>query len=151
MTYEKLTYGGTDCNSYLYFSFDAGFFDTGRISAELNLEPTSISVKKDPVPKSTSWMYRIEVVNGVDLETSLDRILDVFESKIATINRLKQELQVDTWLQFVIYIDIEPDSSTPYFGLNRRAVEFLSQTNTRVDFDLYKSDTIGLLNKVKGK
>jgi hypothetical protein len=49
----------------------------------------------------------------------------------------------------VIDIDINPDSSTPYFGLNKRTIDFLGRTKTEVDFDLYKADTIGLLNNLK--
>jgi hypothetical protein len=47
----------------------------------------------------------------------------------------------------VIDIDINPDSSTPYFGLNKRTIDFLAKTESNVDFDLYKTDTIGILEK----
>lgn len=48
------------CNNYLYFSFDEESFDTEIITTELGIEPTSVMIKKDPVPKSTSWKYKIE-------------------------------------------------------------------------------------------
>src|SRR5690606_14598831 len=140
------TYSGTECNNYLYFSFDSDIFDTDVISKELGIEPTSVMIKKDPVPKSTSWMHKIEAGNDIDLETHLEKLIDIFEPKIETINRLKDELNLETRLQFVIDIDINPDASTPYFGLNKRTIDFLSKTETEVDFDLYKADTIGLLN-----
>jgi len=146
MTYQKLTYSGTECNNYLYFSFDAEFFDVDVLTRELKLEPTSVMVKKNPVPKSTSWMYRIDAGNDIDLETHLEKLIDIFENKVEEINRLKVKLKLDTRLQFVIDIDINPDSSTPYFGLNKRTINFLGKTGTEVDFDLYKADTIGLLN-----
>ena len=62
------------------------------------------------------------------------------------INEIKGKYDLTTRIQFVIDIDINPESSTPYFGLNKRTVEFLAKTGTEVDFDPYKSDTIGLLN-----
>jgi hypothetical protein len=148
MTYEKLTYSGTQCNNYLYFSFDADFFDVDDVTNELQLVPTSVMIKKEPVPKSTSWMYRIDAGADIDLEIHLDKLIDIFESKVDKINRLKEKLKLKTRLQFVIYIDIYPDASTPYFGLNKRTIDFLSQTGTEVDFDLYKADTIGLLNNL---
>jgi hypothetical protein len=145
MTFEKLTYSGTECNNYLYFSFYSDMFDTEFITTELGIEPTSAMIKKDPVPKSTSWMYKIEVGNEINLEIHIEKLIDIFESKIEIINRLKKELNLETRLQFVIDIDINPDSSTPYFGLNKRTIDFLGKTETEVDFDLYKADTTGLL------
>jgi len=143
---EKLTYSGNECNNYLYFSFDAEYFDTKRITEELDLEPTSVSFKKEPIPKSTAWKYKIEAGNEIDLETPLEKLIDIFEPKIEAINQLKRDLNLETRLQFVIDIDINPEASTPYFGLNKRVVDFLSKTETEVDFDLYKADTIGLLD-----
>jgi hypothetical protein len=144
--YEKLTYSGTECNNYLYFSFDSDIFDTEFVTKELGLEPTSLMIKKDPVPKSTAWNYKIEAGNEIDLETPLEKLIDIFEPKIEVINRLKKDLSLETRLLFVIDIDINPNASTPYFGLNKRAIDFLSKTETEVDFDIYKTDTIGIFN-----
>ena len=145
MTYEKLTYSGTECNNYLYFSFNAEYFDTEVITAALRIQPTAVKVKKAPVPKSTSWQYRIDVGNDINLETPLENLVSIFEPKIEDIKQLKKKLNLKTYLQFVIDIDIDPDSSTPYFGFNYRVINFLKETETEVDFDLYKVDTIGLL------
>jgi hypothetical protein len=145
MTYEKLTYSGADCNNYLFFSFDSDFFDTEIVTRELGLEPTSLMIKKDPVPKSTAWKFKIEVGNEIDLEAPLEKLIDIFEPKIEVINGLKRELNLETRLQFVIDIDINPAASTPFFGLNNRTIDFLSKTNSKVDFDLYKADSLGLL------
>jgi len=43
--YKKLTYSGTQCNNYLYFSFDAEFFNTENITDELNIQPTKEKLK----------------------------------------------------------------------------------------------------------
>jgi hypothetical protein len=149
MTYEKLTYSGTECKNYLYFSFDAEFFDIDIVTKELELEPTSVMIKKDPGPKSTSWSYRIDAGSDIDLEIHLEKLIEIFENKVFEINQLKEKLNLETRLQFVIDIDINPDSSTPYFGLNKRIIDFLGKTGTQVDFDLYKTDTIGLLDKYR--
>lgn len=146
MTFEKLTYSGTECNNYLYFSLDSDYFDTDVVTSELGVEPTSLKLKNDQVPKSTSWSYRINVGKEIDLETPLSKLVDLFENKIEEINQLKSQLGLSTRLQFVIDIDINPDASTPYFGLNKRTIDFLSKTGTEVDFDVYKADTIGVFN-----
>jgi hypothetical protein len=143
--YEKLIYSGTECNNYLYFSFNAKYFDTEKITEELNIQPTFVMIKKEPVPKSTAWKYQIDVGDEIDLETPLKTLIDLFENKIEEINGLKSKLGVETRLQFVIDIDIDPEVSTPYFGLNKRTIDFLSKTGTEVDFDIYKADTIGIL------
>jgi len=147
LTYQIITYSGTTCNNYLYFAFDGDFFDTEIITKELGIEPTSVMVKKDPVPKKTSWKYKIEVGKDIVLEPYIERLIDIFESKIADINRIKENFKLETRLIFVLDIDINPDSPTPAFPLNKRVIDFLGRTKTSVDFDLYKADTIGLLNK----
>lgn len=146
MTFEKITYSRTECNNYLYFSFDSDYFDTDIVTTELGIEPTRLMIKKDPVPKSTSWSYRVDVGQEIDLETPLEKLVTLFENKTEEINRLKKELGLTTRLQFVIDIDINPEASTPYFGLNKRTINFLSKTETEVDFDVYKADTIGVFN-----
>jgi hypothetical protein len=146
MTFEKITYSATECNNYLYFSFDSDYFDTDVVTAQLGIEPTSLMIKNDPVPKSTSWKFQIEVGQEIDLETPLEKLVTLFENKTEEINRLKKELGLTSRLQFVIDIDINPEASTPYFGLNKRTINFLSKTETEVDFDVYKADTIGVFN-----
>ena len=147
MTFKELTYSDTKCNNYLYFSFDSDYFDTDAVTAELGIKPTSVKLKNDPVPKSTSWSYRIEVRQEIDLETPLEKLVILFEDKAEQIIRLKKELGLTTKLQFVIDIDINPEASTPYFGLNKRTIDFLSKTETEVDFDVYKVDTIGVFHE----
>lgn len=145
MVFEKLTYSGTECNNYLYFSLDGDYFNTDFITAELGIEPTSLIIKKNPAPKSTSWIYKIDVGQEIDLETPLEKLIILFEKKITEIILLKKKLGLISKLQFVIDIDINPEASTPYFGLNKRVINFLNKTNSEVDFDLYKTDTIGIL------
>ncbi len=151
MSFQKLTYSGTECNNYLYFSFDAEYFDTDIVTDELKIKPTSVMIKKHPVPKSTSWEFRIDAGQDIDLESYVEILIDIFETKVDIINRLKEKLNLETRLQFVIDIDIDTDSSTPYFGLNKRVIDFLGRTKTSVDFDLYKADTMGLLNNLNEK
>lgn len=146
--WQKLTYSGKECNNYLYFAFDGDYFDTKKITEELDIEPTSVMIKKEPVPKSTAWKYQIDAGNEIDLESYLKKLIDIFEPKTKIINGLKEKYDLTTRIQFVIDIDINPESSTPYFGLNNRTVEFLAKTGTEVDFDLYKTDTIGLIEKL---
>lgn len=146
MKFQPLTYSGKKCNNYLYFCFYAEDFAPNQISEALNMQPTSIKIKNDPVPKHTSWNFKINIGNELDLESPLKKLVDKLEPKIRTINDLKERYSLCTILQFVIDIDINPEASTPFFGLNKRTIKFLNLTETEVDFDLYKVDSIGIIN-----
>lgn len=122
--YEKLTYSGTKCDNYLYFAFRADSFDTDVISEALKLQPTSVMIKGDPVPKSTSWKYEVNAGSAIDLVNYIEKLVAVFEPKMEEILQLKKQLNLTTRLQFVIDIDINPESSTPYFGMNKRTIDF---------------------------
>ena len=145
MTFEKLTYSGRECNNYLYFSLNSDFFDPEVITKRLGIQPTSIMIKQNPIPKSTSWDFEIQVGNELDLETPLEKLITIFEPHIEEINQLKSELNLESRIQFVIDIDINPEASTPCLGLNKRTIDFLWKTQSEVEYDIYKADTIGLL------
>lgn len=114
----------------MYFAFNSEEFNPEQIITELNIQPTSIKIKKEPIPKSTSWNFQVNVDEEIDLETPLQKLIDTFEPKIKEINSLKEKYKLETRLQFVIDIDINPESSTPFFGLNKRTINFLNQTET---------------------
>lgn len=148
MPYQKLTYSGTECNNYLYFCLYTDYFDVEIVTKALQLEPTSVKFKQNPVPKATSWKYRINAGAEINLEKYLEMLISIFEPKIDEINKLKENLKLETYVMFVIDIDINPEASTPYFGLNNRTISFLHKTGSTVHFDLYKADTIGLLKNL---
>ncbi|MFD0962690.1 DUF4279 domain-containing protein [Pseudofulvibacter geojedonensis] len=66
----------------------------------------------------------------------LGELIDFLEPKIKVINHLKEKYLLATRIQFVIDINANSDSSTPFFGLNKNAVSFLYKTGTEVDYDL---------------
>ncbi len=147
MAYKKLTYSGTKCNNYIYLSFDGDYFDTALITKKLEIEPTSVRLKTEPIPKSTSWKYEIDLGSKIVFETPLENLIELFESKIEKIVKLNEDLNLESRLQFVVDIDINPEASTPFFPLSKKTISFLNKTGTVVDFDLYKTDTIGILNR----
>lgn len=137
-----------ECNNYLYFSFDATYFDTEKITEVLGIQPTSVKIKKEPTPVSTSWMLKIDAGKNLDLEYYLDLLIKQLEPKTSTINLLKDKFKLSTRIQFVIEIDSNPEVSAPYFGMNKRAIDFLHKTGTEVDYDLYKIDPTRLLENL---
>ena len=145
--YSLLKYEGTEYNGYVYLVFAADSFDVEIITKELNIEPTSIRIKGDPRPIDSSWKYEINVGMSLDYETALNQLISLFELKIDTIVKLKKGLGLETLLKFVIYIDMDPEHFTPYFGFNKNVIDFLSATGTTADFDVNKIDTTGLYDK----
>ena len=75
----KLTYTGNECNNYLYFSFNAEYFDIEKITDDLNINPTSVMIKREPVPKSTARKYQIDAGNEIDLEIDLEKLIKILE------------------------------------------------------------------------
>lgn len=98
--WQKLTYGGTTCNNYLYFAFYSEEFDTDAVTSELKIDPTSVTKKKDPVPRSTTWKFEIVAGEDIDLVSPLTTLMDLFEPKIQIIKNLKRDLKLETRLQF---------------------------------------------------
>ena len=139
MGFEKLTYSGTECNNYVYFAFDADYFDVKQVTDRLKIEPTSVMLKKDPRPKKTSWSYKIVAGNKIDMRDEISELVELFYPLIPEIIELKHELILRTRLQFVLDIDIDPDASTPCFAFDEKTSIFIGQTKTMVDFDLYLS------------
>lgn len=147
MGMNKITYSGSSCNNYVYFALDGDFFDVKDISTSLAIVPTLTRIKKDPVPKKTSWQYKIEAGNDPDVLSALTKLIDLFEPKLNTIIELKKKFNLKSRLQFVLDIDIDPNATTPYFPFDARTIGFLYKTSSTVDFDIYKSDTLGLINE----
>ena len=50
---------------------------------------------------------------------------------------LKDEYQLDSVLQIVLDIDINPNQSTPALGYDLKTIDFLHQTKTTIDVDIY--------------
>lgn len=144
MIFQKLTYSENTSNNYLYFSLKGDFLHVDELTSKLGIQPTSVQMKSHPVPKLTSWKYQIDLGNEIDFETPLETLIDLLEPKTKTIIQLKQSFGLTSKLQLVIDIDFNPKVSTPYFGLNKKIISFLSATETEIDFDLYKVDTFGL-------
>ena len=142
---EKSTYSGRQVNNYVYFAFYGDAYNPEQITNTLGLNPTTVKHKKDPVPVRTSWKLQVTSGSSPNFKTSLEELIATLTPLIEEINTLKSELSLETKLMFVMDIDIDPDASMPYFALNHKSIQFLYQTGTSVDFDLYKADTKGLI------
>ena len=80
-----------------------------------------------------------DTLYGRDLPS--DVIVEKLKGKEAIINKIKEEQGLSTRLQYVIYVDINKEKSTPYLGFDEKIIEFLYKTNSETDFDIYRVDS----------
>lgn len=143
--WQKLTYSDIEVNNYVYFAFDAEIFDVSKVTEELGIEPTKVMIKGNPIPKSTSWKFEIKGGNDIFVEKIAKKLIQVFEPKIDIINTIKEKYNLTTRLEHVIHVDVNPNASTPIIGIDIEMLDFLHRTNTKVDYDIYKADSSGIM------
>jgi hypothetical protein len=68
----------------------------------------------------------------------VDEIISRLNDKIDIINQLKDEFQLDSVIEIVLYIDTNPYQSTPAIGHDLNTIEFLYRTKTKTDIDIYR-------------
>ncbi len=71
----------------------------------------------------------------------MEEVIDKFGDKVEVINKLKYDYQLTSVLEIVMYIDVNTEESTPALGHNLKTIEFLYQTQTVTDVDIYRYDS----------
>ncbi len=122
----------------LYFAFDAEVFDLKHVSKTLDITPTHTRIKANPSPQYSSWQFEMEPSKHWNMKPTIAKMLDIFEPKVALIRLLKEKYSLQSRLQFVLHLDFNPEIPTPCFSFSNRLIQFLADTETEVDFDLYK-------------
>ena len=139
---QKLTYAGKKSNSYVYFALSSDVdFNPELVTEALELQPTSIKRKADPIPKKASWKLQRTVGASPNLKTASKEIIGLLQPKVEIIKSLRKTYNLNAHLIFKIDIDVHPEVSTPYFPLDVETINFLHRTMTEVDFDIYKVDS----------
>ena len=82
----------------------------------------------------TGWHFEIETKESLETEDVLRPLLEVFQSKTDTINRLKEELILDVRLELVIQIY---DGYTPGLVIYPEFSKFAAEINAFLDVDMY--------------
>lgn len=131
-------------NSYVYFALTGDDFDPKEITEILNLSP-SYSWKKGEKGKYKKALDFAGWELSTDREKEdlfVDNLVDEFISKltnkITALNEIKRRLQLTSKLVIVLFVDTNEDNSTPALGHDLKTIEFLYQTNTTTDIDIYR-------------
>lgn len=135
-------------NTHVYFSLIGDDFEPKEITNRLDIVPTESWKKGDRGKYNSSLKYscwKLSTKKGkeyLDIDKLVNEIVDKLKDKVEMINELKNKFQLDSVLEIVMDIDINPDQSTPTLGHNLRIIDFLYQTKTKTDVDIYRFNSL---------
>ena len=128
---------------YAYIAFtgkdDIDDFPVEIVTKMLGVQPTTILRKGERINdvhtrSFTSWQYKSEVLETLDVDDVLLPILNVFQDKTDLINRLKEELNLNAIIRLVITMI---DGYTPGLVISPEFSRFASAINAFIDIDMY--------------
>lgn len=134
----------TKSNSYVYFALTGDDFDPQEITNYLGVEPSDIWEKGDKgkynsLHKYSCWQLSTEKGKEyIEIDKLVNEIVEILFDKIDKINKLKQGFKLNSVLEIVMDVDINPDQSTPALGHDLKTIEFLYKTRTGTDVDIYR-------------
>ena len=132
-------------NLYAYICFvgndDIDDFPTEVVTEMLGVEPTAILRMGDRINDKrtrsrsfTSWEYKSEVLETLEVDDVLLPILNVFQDKTDTINQIKEKFNLNAIIRLVITMI---DGRTPGFVISPEFSKFASSINAFIDIDMY--------------
>lgn len=135
--------------THVYFALTGDNFNPVEISDKLLITPTEAWRAGDKGKYKqdlTFSCWKLSTEKGVehfDIDKLVSEIVDKLKAKIDKINELKQQYQLDSVLQIVLDIDMNPDQPTPYLGHDLETIDFLfkTKTKTKTDVDIYRFDS----------
>ncbi|MEK4080046.1 DUF4279 domain-containing protein [Solibacillus sp. FSL K6-1126] len=128
---------------YAYISFtgkdDVDDFPVEVITDMLGVQPTTIyrmgeRINDVRTRSFTSWQFETETLETFDSDDVLLPILNVFQYKTVTINRLKEELNLNIQIQLVITMI---NGYTPGLVISPEFSRFASAINASIGIDMY--------------
>lgn len=128
---------------YAYISFtgkdDVDDFPVEVVTEMLGVKPTRIlrmgeRINDVRTRSFTSWQYESETLETLDVDDVLLPILNVFQEKTETINRIKKELNLNVKVALVITMI---DGFTPGLAIYPEFSKFASDINAFIDIDMY--------------
>lgn len=131
-------------NSYVYFALIGDNFDPQIVTERIGVNPTETCKKGDkgkynPTLDYSLWKLSTDKGKGnIIIDKLVDDVIGQLFDKIEIINELKNQFDLDSVLEIVMYIDTNEEQSTPTFGYDLRTIEFLYRTKTKTDVDIYR-------------
>lgn len=130
--------------TYVYFALHGDVFDPDLITNKLDIVPTEKWSKgnKGKYKSAHTFSYwQLATTKGEEyiiVDRLVDEIINQLFNKIELINELKEQYNLESVLEIVLYIDMNEEQSTPALGHDLKTIEFLYRTQTRTDVDIYR-------------
>ena len=130
--------------SHVYFALQGDDFDPDEVTNSLGIEPTDAWKKGDkgkylPNQKYSCWKWSTGTGREkIFIDTLVDEVIEKLKSKVEVINNLKEKYHLASVLEIVMYIDTNPEESTPALGHDLKTIQFLYLTQTITDVDIYR-------------
>lgn len=115
-------------------------FDVQRITEALGIIPSRTWNKGDSIRSSnkkrtyTAWIYNTEIIESLDINTSIEQIKELFYSKVDNIVALRKQYKLDISIDFVVKIENE-ESPAIYF--EPEFIKFIAEIGAQLDIDTY--------------
>ena len=128
---------------YAYISFtgkdDSKDFPLKEVTKSLEVQPTEkwkVGDKGKYIRslQYTCWKYESETIETLDVDYVLLPILNVFQDKTDSINRIKEELNLNVQIELVITMI---DGYAPGLVISPEFSRFASAINAFIDIDMY--------------
>ncbi len=136
-----------ELNTHVYFALTGDKFNPDLITNILTIEPSESwqTGDKGKYKKELTFScWKLSTKKGIeylDIDKLVKEIVLKLTNKIDIINKLKHKYQLESVLQVVLDIDLNPDQSTPLIGHDLETINFLFKTQTKTDIDIYRFDS----------
>lgn len=118
---------------------EGDYFDINQIEQILQIKATESWKKGEKlrsglIRKQTSWSISTKYINTLEVDESLNALLDLIENKTDEFRLIKTLFDVDIFILIIveIYNDEKPDLS-----IRERATKFAGSCNMSICFDWY--------------
>lgn len=134
----------TGNTSYVYFALTGDNFDPQIVTDKIGVTPTETWNKGDkgkykPTLDYSCWKLSTDKGKEyVMVDSLVDEVIEQLFDKIEIINELKNQFDLNSVLEIVMYIDTNEEQSTPALGHDLKTIEFLHRTQTKTDVDIYR-------------
>ena len=131
----------TSLYAYIHFTGkeDIDDFPVEVVTEMLGVQPTTIwrlgeKINDVHTRSFTSWKYESKTVETLNVDDVLLPILNVFQYKTDTINRIKEELNLNVRIELVMTMI---DGYTPGLTISSEFSSFASAINASIGIDMY--------------
>jgi hypothetical protein len=131
-------------NTYVYFALKGDNFDPQIVTERIGVTPTEKWNKGDKGKYKLTLDYscwKLSTEKGKEyimVDSLVDEVIGQLFDKIEIINELKNQFDLDSVLEIVMYIDTNEEQSTPALGHDLKTIEFLYRTQTKTDVNIYR-------------